>query len=103
MKRSRLKIKGNRRFRGPDYEDPAYLKRIEAMPCTVSTKYGCMGDVVAHHDPSKGAGGKDRGNTTPLCFIHHTEVHRGRLSFDTKYGVNLRELGPILAERLQAA
>jgi hypothetical protein len=91
-----------RRFRGT--EDPAYSQLIAAMFCTVGTKYGCFGHVIAHHDPTKATGGKDRGGTTPLCFLHHTEVHTiGRRSFDVKYGVNLRELGPILAERLKAA
>ena len=102
MKRSRLKTKGQRRFKGT--EDPVYLKKIEAMPCTVFTKYGCTGDVVAHHDPTKACGGKDRGNTTPVCWAHHVEVHAiGRRSFDRKYGVNLRELGPIISERLRDA
>ncbi len=104
MKRSYIKRKNKRMFKGPEYEDPEYLKKIEALPCTVFTTYGCMGDVVAHHDPTKATGGKDRGNTTPLCFLHHSELgQNGRKTFDRKYGVNLRELGPILAERLKAA
>ena len=110
VKRSYIKrtkpprARGKRMFKGPEYEDPEYLKKIEALPCTVFTTYGCMGDVIAHHDPTKACGGKDRGNTTPLCWLHHREIHApfvgGRKTFDKKYGVNLRELGPILAERL---
>ena len=98
MKRSGyLKTKGKRQHKGT--EDPAHLEYIRSLPCAVSTKYGCDGDVVPHHDPTKGAGGHDR-QTTSLCTSHHREVHDiGRKSFDIKYGVNLRELGKHLGER----
>ena len=84
-------------------KDPAHLDYIRSLPCTVGTKYGCFGRIVAHHDPTRGAGRNDR-QTTSLCWRHHVEVHTiGRKSFDEKYGVNLRKLGPILSERNKAA
>ena len=99
MKRSGyIKSKGKRLHKNT--EDPAHLEYIRSLPCSVSTNYGCEGDVVPHHDPSKGAGGHDR-QTVPLCAAHHREVHyRGRLSFDAKYGVCLRERGQHLGERV---
>ena len=81
-------------FKGPEYEDPDYLDHIRSLPCTVASVYGCRGAVRPHHDPTKATGGKDRGNTVPLCDLHHDEAGNGRKSFDQKYNVNLRELGP---------
>ena len=84
-------------------KDPAHLDYIRSLPCTVGTTHGCFGRIVAHHDPTKGAGGHDRA-VVPLCWLHHSEIHTiGRKSFDKKYGVNLRKLGPILSERNKAA
>ena len=101
MKRTRIKKKGKRRFKGPKYEDPEYLKLIEALPCTVFTTYGCMGDVVAHHVRTKGAGGKDKGNTIPLCFLHHSEWHdKGRVGFQMKYKLDAPKEAKLLAERM---
>ena len=100
MKRTRIKTKGKRRFKGPEYEDPEYLKKIAGLPCAVSTTHGCSGDVVAHHVKTKGAGGKDRGDTIPLCYLHHQEWHnRGRISFQMKYGIDAPKEAGLLAER----
>lgn len=84
MKRTPVKRKGKRRFKGPEYEDPEYLKQIGGLSCTISTLGpratggGCKGDVVAHHVKTKATGGKDKGDTIPLCFLHHSEWHEGK-------------------------
>ena len=109
MRRTRIKRKNKRMFKGPEYEDPEYLKLIEAMPCTIATLgpratgAGCMGDVVAHHVKTKGAGGKDRGDTIGLCFLHHSEWHdKGRISFQLKYNLDAPKEAKLLAEGLAA-
>ena len=109
MKRTPIKCKGKRRFKGPEYEDPEYLKKIEGLSCTIATLGpratggGCKGDVVAHHVPTKGAGGKDKGGTIPLCFLHHREWHdKGRTSFQLKYNLDAPTEAKLLAEGLAA-
>ena len=103
MKRTYIKRKHKRMFKGPEYEDPEYLKKIEGLPCTVFTTYGCKGKVVAHHVKTKGAGGKDKGGTIPLCVLHHDEWHfRGRTSFQMKYGIDAPKEAKLLEERLAA-
>ena len=101
MKKSYIKRKNRRMFKGPEYEDPEYLKKIEGLPCTIGK--GCMGDVVAHHVKSKGAGGKDRGNCIPLCALHHREWHdKGRISWQMKYNIDAPKEAKFLVERLAA-
>ena len=86
-------------FKGPKYEDPEYLKKIEGLPCTIGR--GCMGDVVAHHVKTKGAGGKDKGGTIPLCFLHHSEWHdKGRIGFQMKYDLDAPKEAKLLEEQL---
>ena len=105
MKRSYIKRKNKRRFKGPKYEDPEYLDYIRSLPCTVYT-FGnrptdCSGRIDPHHYPSKACGGKDRGETTPLCRKHHTEFGViGRWSWMLKYDMDLRKIGKELAEGL---
>jgi len=54
--------------------------------------------VVAHHEPTRAAGGKDK-DTVPFCVPHHDERHLfGVKTFETLYGVNLRELAHALSE-----
>lgn len=96
-------------FRGPEYEDPEYLKKIEALPCTVymvasrASPYECWGSIVAHHVRTKGAGGKDKGNTIPLCGRHHREWHdKGRISWQMKYNIDAPKEAKLLEERLAA-
>ena len=109
MKRSYIKRQNKRMFKGPEYEDPEYLKKIEALPCTIATLGvratggGCKGDVVAHHVRTKGAGGRDKGGTIPLCFLHHSEWHdKGRTSFQMKYALDAPKEATLLEERLAA-
>ena len=45
-----------------------------------------------HHIRSVGAGGKDDANIIPICYKHHQEVHRGKQTFERKYGVVLKDL-----------
>lgn len=105
----RLRRKNKRMFKGPEYEDPEYLKLIEALPCTIATLgiratgMGCMGDVVAHHVKTKATGGKDKGDTIPFCCLHHSEWHdKGRTSFQLKYNFDAPKEARLLVERLAA-
>ena len=107
MKRTRIKTKGKRMFKGPEYEDPAYLDYIRSLPCVVYTSFGnratagdCSGRIDPHHYPSKACGGKDRGDTTPLCRRHHSEFGAtGRWSWMLKYDLDLPKISKELAER----
>ncbi len=97
MKRTPLKRKNKRMFKGPEYEDPEYLDYIRSLPCAVSG--GCKGQIAAHHVKTKGAGGKDRGGTIPLCVLHHDEWHfRGRINFQMKYGLDAPKEAKLLVE-----
>lgn len=55
-------------------------------PCTACGKETYGGNCL-HHVKTRGSGGTDViHNLMPLCFIHHTEVHKiGLLSFSSKY------------------
>jgi hypothetical protein len=61
----------------------------------------CCGNplsTVAHHIKSKGSGGPDEEwNLLPLCYVHHTEIHkRGPSYMIQQYfalGRYLRKLG----------
>ncbi len=113
MKRSyikrhtRIKVKHQRMFKGPKYEDPEYLDYIRSLPCLVLTRgknpTPCKWGIDPHHYPSKACGGKDRGETTPLCRKHHTEFDNiGRWTWMLKYDLDLPRIGKELAERMAA-
>ena len=107
MKRSYIKRKNKRMFKGPEYEDPEYLDYIRSLPCLVLTRgknpTPCKWGIDPHHYPSKACGGKDRGDTTPLCRKHHVEFGAiGRWSWMLKYDLDLPKIGKELAERMAA-
>ncbi len=55
------------------------------------------------HIKSRGAGGKDVGETVPLCAHHHLEQHRiGVKSFAEKYGLDLKAAARWYAEQYRA-
>jgi len=60
-----------------------YESREPCLSCGESRE----GMVCYHHVSTRGSGGKDEPhNLMPLCFIHHTEVHKiGLNKFITKY------------------
>jgi len=59
-------------------EDPDYLAFIASLECWArDCGTPCLGDVVAHHSPTKGSGRWDDRKTVPLCAAqHHTEIHQ---------------------------
>ena len=68
-----------------------YKKFIEQQPCVVRG-FNCMGDVVAHHDPSVGAGGSDF-MAIPLCVVHHIPgVHqKGKDTFQEHHCIDFNK------------
>jgi len=58
--------------------DPDFLAYIASQECWArDCGTPCLGDVVAHHSPTKGSGRWDDRKTVPLCAAqHHTEIHQ---------------------------
>jgi len=83
----------------PKTRDRAYLDWIKTQPCAVGYTFGrgthcgyfpgrpCMEPA---HVKTKGSGGADRGNTVPLCPLHHDEQEGDIEGFEATYGVNLK-------------
>ena len=70
-------------------KDKAYLTYIEANFC-LGGHHGCIGDIVAHHTVSRGAGGSDY-LAVPLCVLLHNEVHFGGAeSFQAYYEIDFK-------------
>lgn len=51
----------------------------------------CPVGAEPHHYPiSRGRGGGDKGNVTPLCPAHHSQFHTiGQETFQSMYSINL--------------
>ena len=103
MKRhTRLTRSGPLRRRGrPRYRsyvaDKPYQDWVRAHPCVIGKD--CEGRIEAAHVTSRGAGGQDENNLTPMCHRHHAMQHTmGLVSFGERFEVNLRAT----AERLWA-
>lgn len=76
------------RQRKPYARDDRYLEYVASMDCLACHKNG-LSDPA--HVKSRGAGGRDRGNTVPLCRAHHTEQHTiGIKSFELQYNLSLK-------------
>jgi len=98
MKRTPIQRKGKRMF--PKGEDQAYLAWIRTLDCLVGK--GCQGRTEPHHVKTKGAGGPDRGNTIPLCRLHHREWHdKGRIGWQMKYEIDAPKEAKLLEERYE--
>ena len=91
MKRSRIRpVNPERQERRREIQFGAEAEIVRWMPCRVP---GCRGGPPCdpHHEPSRAAGGTAK-DLIPLCHQHHLEVHAaGRRTFETAYGINLRE------------
>ena len=73
----------------PDRGNPTYRAFIREFPCEVAMCQGWPTDCA--HVRSRGAGGKDEGNTIPLCRAHHQQQHTvGVVTFAARHGLNLR-------------
>ena len=87
-RRAALRAKGGSRF--PKRRDPDYCAWIRTLPCAVIYAGDCAGRIECAHVTSRGAGGKDVGNTFAACTRHHREQHRiGISSFEAKYTIDL--------------
>lgn len=72
------------------YGEDSFILWLHGLVCGIP---GCEArDVEQAHAKSRGAGGTWR-DSLPLCRAHHREQHQlGLLTFETKYGVDLRSL-----------
>lgn len=74
---------------------PQHLQWVRGRPCLIDGVSGhvCTGRMEAHHVKETGNGGmgvKPADHwVVPLCSGAHDLVHRGPISFEKKYGVNL--------------
>ena len=113
LKRSRIRARGKRSKRSggnlfPGYIDEAYRTWIRGRQCLiagraprwVSLHNRCEGVTQAAHIRSRGAGGADHQNLLPLCVLHHHEQHEiGKLSFEARYTLSLRDEAASLWKR----
>jgi hypothetical protein len=88
----------------PKARDRAYLDWIKSLDCRVPLSYAYhvgMGNrccwfppgrpcIEPAHVKTKGSGGADRGNTVPLCPLHHDEQEGDTEGFESVYGISLK-------------
>src|SRR5258706_382737 len=107
--KQKTRVKAVNRKRGghafPWNVDEAYRDWIRGRQCLiagraprwVSLHNRCEGVTQVAHVKSRGAGGKDHANVVPLCAGHHHEQHAiGKLSFEARYTLSLREEAAML-------
>lgn len=83
------------RVRAETFGPQAALCRT--LPCCVCRRPAPSDPA---HVRSRGAGGKDRGNVTPLCRYHHDEEGRvGILTFQAKHRIDLWAIAAALEKR----
>jgi len=112
--RPRTRLKRINKKRGghmfPKNVDELYRAWIRGRQCLiagraplwVSLHNRCEGRVQVAHVKSRGAGGADHQNVLPLCALHHHEQHAiGKMSFEARYGLNLRDEAALLWKRYQ--
>lgn len=89
QRRKPLKRSGPIKKKRPkERDEPLYRAWIRTHPCIISLN--CWGPIDCCHVTSRGAGGKDRGNTVPMCRGHHQEQHRiGVYTFEQRYDLDL--------------
>ena len=113
--KNRTRLKQVNRKRGghafPHNVDELYREWIRGRQCLiagraplwVSLHNRCEGRVQVAHVKSRGAGGADHQNVLPLCALHHHEQHAiGKLSFEARYGLTLRDEAELLWKRYEA-
>jgi len=94
-----VRLKPRNAIRAAKRRDEAFgpqSKRCEASRCPACITYGhgvegTGGRIVAHHEHSRGAGGKDE-STVPLCWMHHDARHSEGPAFWQRVGVDVEEL-----------
>ena len=88
------KAKSPRRHKRPDPgKNRKHEAWIRSLTCSVLVCGGCFGPVAPHHirtAANSGTGMKpDSAWCVPLCVAHHDEYHRGKQTFERKYGIDL--------------
>jgi hypothetical protein len=86
----------NKRRKGhrfPKGVDEGFREHVRGLPCLLAglTSPPCAGPTEPDHVTTRGAGGADRENLTPLCSYHHGLRHTmGVRSFQKHYDLDLR-------------
>lgn len=77
---------------------PKHLRWLRRLPCLIEGKAGhvCEGPIQTHH-ANEGSGGMSLKcpdfECVPLCFVAHDLVHKGKRTFEAKFGVTLEAAG----------
>lgn len=74
---------------------------IRLQPCVIAGKHECIGVVQCCHRLTRGARNPDEGNMFAGCVSAHDEQGRSIVSFERKYGVNLRAICARLYEQYE--
>jgi hypothetical protein len=87
-----LRTRGRgKRFASYEPNKP-YQDFVRARGCILQGRHECVGEVQFCHVKTRGSGGHDEGNGFAGCVAAHDEQGHSILSFERKYGVNLREI-----------
>lgn len=103
--------RGRPRFK--NRRDPAFIRWVRRQPCIITgLRTGSIwkdtrsrrriARIHPCHIESRGAGGYDRGNVVSMQAWLHREQHRiGILTFQAKYGIDLKARAVELAQRYE--
>ena len=75
------------------------MRWVNTLTCSV-----CGGYSENHHIKGHGQGGSLRASdlfTMPLCRDHHSELHRGVMTWEGKHGLQWAYVGQTLAKALR--
>ena len=102
QRQARILARGLRPTTSPGEDNPAHLKWIRKLPCTIR-RLGCSKIIHAHHVRTGGTAGTAMlppdAWAVPLCATHHHEFHSiGVDTFEALYGVDLRGMAAKLAK-----
>ena len=85
------------RFDAAYGKDGDYGAWIRSLPCLLAHTGRCEGPVVcAHAVKTRGAGGQAT-DSVPLCQLHETRWHQGRLTFWDLTGIDMASVAARLA------
>ncbi len=102
MKRSALHSRGKHGSMFPKRRDRPYTEWIKTLPCVLfGTPFGhecCDTMDPAHVFKTRAVGAYDRGETVPLCRIHHRQQEGRTAAFMIETGVNVRRIAKDLLE-----
>jgi hypothetical protein len=100
LPRSSKRIRSRGRPRFKEGRDPEWCEHVRGLPCVLLEQGTCAGRVECAHVKARGAAGKDRGNTVPMCSLHHTIQHTiGRLTFEQRFSIDLAAIATELDQK----